>query len=140
MALVLFGAGIYVFEPFMRRGAVGFDEDFMETPIHHLLSRKDSIYTAMKDLEFDYQTGKLSNDDYESLRKKFSAQASTVLEEIDDLRSGTEGGAKAGAKKKTAATATVVKTEEADEKTCDECGFACGEDDKFCQSCGAELA
>ncbi len=138
MMLVLLGAGLYILEPFMRRGAVGFNDDYEETALHHLLSRKDSIYMAMKDLEFDFQTGKLSDDDYESLRQKFVLQAGEVLEEIDDMRPGKKGGAKAGAKKK-AATATVVKADEADEQTCDECGFAYSEDNKFCQSCGAEL-
>ena len=139
MLLVLLGAGLFMFEPFMRRGAVVIGDDYDETPLHHLLSRKDSIYLAMKDLEFDYQTGKLSDDDYGSLRQKFVAQAATVLEEIDDMRPGKKGGAKAGAKKKAAATATIVKTDEAGEQTCDECGFAYSDGNKFCQSCGAEL-
>ncbi len=139
MSLVLFGAGLFIFEPFMSKSAARlFPDDYQETALHHLLSRKDSIYTAMKDLEFDYQTGKLSDEDYGILRRKFVVQVSSVLEEIDTMRSGREGkegGAKAGTKKKAA-----VKTATANEKTCDECGFAHDEDDKFCQGCGAELA
>lgn len=134
MTLVLFGAGLYIFEPFIRRGTVSLRDDYAETPLQGLLSQKDTIYSALKDLEFDYQTGKLSDDDYEELRKKFTAEASTVLEEIDSMRSSKNGGSKAGKKSQKTASATAVK-----ERTCDKCGFAHEEDDKFCQSCGADL-
>ena len=143
MTLVLFGAGLYMFEPFLRRGAVAFGDDYAETPLQGLLSQKDTIYSALKDLEFDYQTGKLSDDDYEELRKKFTGEASTVLGEIDALRSSKEGRSKSGKKgrkNKTSATAVAVQVEVQEEYACDKCGLAYKDGAKFCEDCGADLA
>lgn len=137
IGLFMLGASMYIFEPFIRgRVTGGLKDDYEETPLHHLLSRKDSIYTALRDLEFDYQTGKLSDDDYEGLRAKFTSEASVVLEEIDEMRAAkpsqkTKKGKKA---EKTAMTTA------SDGSTCDECGFAFKEGDKFCKSCGTKIA
>lgn len=137
IGLFMLGAFMYIIEPFMRaRAAGGFKDDYEETPLHHLLSRKDSIYTALRDLEFDYQTGKLSDDDYESLRAKFTSEASVVLEEIDEMRA-TKPSQKTKKSKK--GKKTPVETA-SDGSTCDECGFALKEGDKFCKSCGTKIA
>lgn len=126
MAVILVGVGVFVSEPLLRaRTNNMLVDEYVDTPVHHLLSRKDSIYIAMKDLEFDFTTGKLSDQDYKELREKFAAQAAQVLKEIDDLEAG-EG-------QKPEPKAKVGKS------VCPTCGFGHREGDRFCQSCGAQF-
>ena len=49
----------------------------------HLLVRKEEIFLSIKELEFDYKTGKLSQEDYKSSQRKLEAEALETLEEID---------------------------------------------------------
>tara|TARA_B100000686_G_scaffold295208_1_gene325905 strand:- start:422 stop:736 length:315 start_codon:yes stop_codon:yes gene_type:complete len=49
----------------------------------HLLVRKEEILLSIKELEFDYKTGKLSQEDYKSSQRKLEAEALETLEEID---------------------------------------------------------
>jgi lipopolysaccharide biosynthesis regulator YciM len=124
MTAILLGAGMFIIEPFFRKKAADmYQDDYAETPLHSLLSRKDTIYVGIKDLEFDYSTGKLSEEDFNGLRAKYSMEAAEVLEEIDAL---TGKGDKKGRKK--------------DRFKCSSCGFTAQEGDKFCQSCGASLS
>jgi len=120
------GIGVFVSQPLLRAKPENiFEDEFEETPIQYLLSRKDSIYTALKDIEFDYTTGKLSEEDYGALREKFTAEAADVLKEIDEAESAASRPAK---RKKAAGSA------------CAECGFKAQPGDHFCQSCGSRLA
>jgi len=53
--------------------------------IDALLRRKANLYANMKDLEFEYQMGKLSQPDYERLRDEDRAEAARLLHEIEAL-------------------------------------------------------
>jgi cytochrome c-type biogenesis protein CcmH len=48
-----------------------------------LHAEKDNLLRAIKDLEFDLASGKLSNDDYRAMRSRYEARAMAVLEELD---------------------------------------------------------
>jgi hypothetical protein len=48
-----------------------------------LLARKDAALAALKDLEFDYRTRKLSLEDYEELRAIYRVEAAEVLKAMD---------------------------------------------------------
>ena len=126
MAAILTGIGVFVAQPFFRpRPENILADEYADTPMQHLLSRKDSIYTALKELEFDFSTGKLSDEDYEALREKFSGEAADVLMQIDEV----EADAKKPAKSKKAAAGA-----------CETCGFKIKPGDRFCKSCGSQLA
>lgn len=125
MAAFLLGIGVFVSQPlFATKSGKNVEDEFEETDIQHLLARKDSIYMALKDLEFDFSTGKLSKEDYEALREKSSAEAADVLREIDELKAGAEGSAKS-------------KKEKDSALFCEACGFKLEPGDKFCRSCGS---
>ncbi len=47
------------------------------------IAQRDSAYDAIRDLDFDYQMGKLSQSDYDALRNKYRARAAAALEQID---------------------------------------------------------
>ncbi len=55
-----------------------------------LIAQRDSAYDAIRDLDFDYQMGKLSQADYEQLRDRYKARAAQALQQIDAV-AGTEG-------------------------------------------------
>lgn len=50
-----------------------------------LVAQRDSTYDAIRDLDFDYQMGKLSQADYTLLREKSKARAAQILKQIDEL-------------------------------------------------------
>jgi hypothetical protein len=50
-----------------------------------LYRRKEATYSALKELEFDFKTGKLSETDYHELEERYRSEAVEVLEAIDLL-------------------------------------------------------
>ncbi len=58
----------------------GLEEESERAPLLHEQAR---LYADLKELEFDYQAGKLSESDYEELRHDPENQAAMVLKEID---------------------------------------------------------
>ena len=54
----------------------------------HLLVRKEEALISIKELEFDLSVEKISNADYQGLRKKIEAEASEIIERLDQLEQG----------------------------------------------------
>ncbi|MGE0822461.1 MAG: hypothetical protein AB7G75_11580 [Candidatus Binatia bacterium] len=53
--------------------------------IAHWEKQKSAAYAAIKEAEFDRQMGKLTDEDYLTLRKKYETQALEALAHIDRL-------------------------------------------------------
>ena len=51
----------------------------------HLLVRKEETLISIKELEFDYNTGKISEPDYKELLHKLETEATRILEQLDQL-------------------------------------------------------
>ncbi|MBI4588747.1 MAG: tetratricopeptide repeat protein [Candidatus Rokubacteria bacterium] len=72
--------------PLLRRGPTpsGF---FADPPDRsdELNEEKTALYRALKELEFDYQAGHLSEDDYAALRSRYESRAAQILKELDAL-------------------------------------------------------
>src|ERR1700692_1855444 len=47
----------------------------------YLRERKDAVYENLRDLNFEYQAGKLPDADYQSLKTSLQAEAATLLAE-----------------------------------------------------------
>ena len=45
---------------------------------------KESIFTTLGEIEFDYRMQKLEEDDYESLRRKYRSKAVSILKEEEN--------------------------------------------------------
>ena len=56
------------------------------SPYHHLEVRKASIYENLRDLQFEYRLGKLSDDDYQRTKVELQGQLAIVLGEIDKIK------------------------------------------------------
>lgn len=51
---------------------------------HNLLYAKDAALLAIKELDFDYDTGKVGEEDYKQIKKQFESEAVAILKQIDE--------------------------------------------------------
>ena len=65
----------------------------------HLLVRKEEVLLSIKELDFDLETGKLSEVDYASMKEKLQMEAVSILEKIDTLEKNKKTGKKASSEK-----------------------------------------
>ncbi|NIQ00325.1 MAG: hypothetical protein GWM98_07740 [Nitrospinaceae bacterium] len=56
-----------------------------EEAYKHLLVRKEEVLLSIKDLEFEYQTDKVSTQDYHETREKLEVEAASILQKLDEL-------------------------------------------------------
>ena len=53
------------------------------TKLDQLLERRDTIYDNLRDLRFEYRSGKYSEGDFEAMKMALENEAALVLAEID---------------------------------------------------------
>lgn len=68
----------------------------LDSPFTPWERQKREAYAAIKEAEFDRQTGKLSEEDYTILRHKYEARALEALAKLDQLSQGETQQAPAG--------------------------------------------
>ena len=51
----------------------------------YLRERKDAVYENLRDLNFEYRAGKISEGDYRSLKTSLQDEAATLLAELGRL-------------------------------------------------------
>ena len=56
------------------------------SPFAHLDERKAAIYENLRDLQFEYRVGKLSDADYQTVKQDLQKELANVLAEVDKLR------------------------------------------------------
>ena len=101
------------------------------SPFHHLDERKAAIYENLRDLQFEYRVGKLSDDDYQSTKKDLQKELARVLAEVDKLKQG--GAVTAPPKAEPKAAATSAKY------VCPSCNASFPTALKFCGECGKPM-
>jgi hypothetical protein len=55
------------------------------TKLDQLLERRDAIYDNLRDLRFEYRSGKYSDGDFEAMKTALENEAAQVLAEIDQV-------------------------------------------------------
>lgn len=71
--------------PFVSPAAEPPEQALAEPDRHRLelLERRDAAYQALRDLDHDHRTGKLTDADYEAERTALRAEAAAALRELD---------------------------------------------------------
>jgi len=59
------------------------------TKLDQLMERRDAIYENLRDLRFEFRTGKYSESDYEETKQALDVEAARVLAEMDQLTGST---------------------------------------------------
>jgi len=162
-------AAIFISLPFFRRarsestgnpGSALRPDPKMEQ-LKELNARKESLLSAIKDIEFDYGLGKLSREDYEDLNTRYKIEAAEVLKKMDEIAQGrpeapVEDELEKEIKEARMRGYSVYEDDEeiekeilmareaswdreSEERKCPECGSAYDSGDVFCSKCGYKL-
>lgn len=131
----------FVGYPLLRDHLAGEEDLELPEEAEELYHRKETTYSALKELEFDYKTGKLSEQDFHELETRFKASALEILEAIDELehpiaKSKAGRGAEidtAGVQSKRQAPAVLSAD------ACGSCGTVNPSGARFCGVCGDPL-
>ena len=124
----LLAVGTIVFTLFVRGKDV--PEAQPVSPTAHLEERKAQIYENLRDLQFEFRVGKLSDADYQKTKVDLQRELAKVLAEIDAMQP---------VKAKAAAAPAQTKSKP-DGKTCPHCGAKFPNPMKFCGECGKAMA
>jgi hypothetical protein len=143
MGLIVFAAIFFVGYPLVNAQHYEYAETGLngDEAFEHLASARNSVFEAIRDLEFDRATGKLSDADYQAMRARYDAKAAQVLQKIDALGAAKTkrapaptdaAGAEPGAKPQT-------QRSSAKRSFCSRCGARVEAADRFCPTCGTRV-
>ena len=138
MIVLIVGAGYWIVSPLLR--AVRPDDasdSNRDEELQQLEIRKEGTLATIKELEFDLNMGKISDEDYEELKEQYTNDAVGYIKEIDDLKAGTQKPAKNNDKE---LEQEIRSHRKQPGLFCTECGTPVTSDDKFCAKCGESLA
>lgn len=107
------------------------------SPVQHLEDRKQAIYDNLRDLQFEYRLGKLSDEDYRQTKQALQKELAGVLVEIEEIikRLGlmpTRVPSKSASPRQAAARRAGT--------VCPHCGASFSQALKFCGECGRAIA
>ncbi len=82
---VLFAVAVffYIFKPSRTEHAVE------KTRLSFLYERKEQTFENLRDLNFEYKAGKLSDADFSSMRDSMEQEAANILAEIEQIEHDT---------------------------------------------------
>jgi len=98
------------------------------SPREALEVEHEATLRAIREIDLDYRTHKLNEDDYKTLRAKQVAHGAHILREIDALKSEQDIDAEIESQ---------VATLREAQSICPACGEPVKEGDHFCAHCGA---
>jgi hypothetical protein len=164
VAAVLVGVAALwlVLRPFLGAGRV---PEPIEEPVDPEETRKGVALLALKEIEFDRETGKLSDGDYQYLKDKYTAEALEALRADEGARAPDDVEALIAHRVRTLRSAAATAPPGAPvcpacgprpepdavycstcgsglpaPGTCARCGTALSSDSRFCEGCGSRVA
>ena len=103
------------------------------SPFQHLDERKAAIYENLRDLQFEYRVGKLSDRDYQQTKLDLQRDLAGVMAEIDRIKEKLSAGEPTKPVKPAKPAATPKKF------VCPACKAEFTQQLKFCGECGKPM-
>lgn len=109
------------------------------SPFRHLDERKASIYENLRDLQFEYRVGKLSDADYQSTKRDLQKELAAVLAQVDALKEQLQ--VQVGQVQAQPARGRAEKQPDKPQAglVCPSCGAKFEKQLKFCGECGKPM-
>ena len=127
---VMLALGAMFYTLFVRQQDI--PEPIPVSPIQHLEDRKRAIYDNLRDLQFEYRLGKLSDEDYQQTKLALQRELAVVLAETEETVKRLGGTS-------VRVDAKPVKPAKA-RNVCPHCGAKFAQSLKFCGECGKAMA
>ena len=86
LAVLTFAFVVY---PFLKRRSRSV-ESVGDEKLQELYSQRETTYSMLKELEFDFQSGMLTEEDYRDLEARYKGKAISILKDIDNLEKGND--------------------------------------------------
>jgi hypothetical protein len=138
IAFVVAAAALWlVLQPLLRPAA---SRALPAEPLDPEETPKGIALAALKEIEFDRETGKLSDADYEFLKAKYTAAALQALRGEQAGAASDDVEALIAAKVRTIRSASAMKPPNTGSPACTTCGPRPETDAVFCSTCGLRLA
>jgi NADH pyrophosphatase NudC (nudix superfamily) len=158
---VLILVGIYLYAPFMERRARRVTDE--EHELSALMAERDRVINSLQELDFDFNLGKIPEEDYPVQRSALLHKGADILRKIDTLAPQATSAQDTEARLERAiaarrADASLAKVEVSDDDLesmisarrrshtnksagfCPKCGKPVMVTDRFCPSCGKSLS
>lgn len=105
------------------------------SPFAHLDERKAAIYENLRDLQFEYRVGKLSDHDYQQTKQDLQKELAGVMAEVDRIK----GELGVQAQVQTVKAKAPKPPSKSDANTCPHCQAHFDKPLKFCGECGKPM-
>lgn len=161
---VLLLTAMFVAKPLLDKRAGSVSE--LESRHSSLLAQREQVLTILQELDFDYNLGKIQDDDYAVQRRQLLVKGSETLMALEALETAirksrpkvSDAVERAIADRRAAAASgpkqplvadddlermIAARKRDRSEKSagfCPQCGQAIQQSDKFCSKCGATIA
>lgn len=107
------------------------------SPFQHLDERKAAIYENLRDLQFEYRVGKLSDQDYQQTKLDLQRELAGVMAEIDRVKAEIAAGRIPVPSPELVKSQTAAKTPA--KYVCPSCKAEFVQPLKFCGECGKPM-
>jgi hypothetical protein len=137
LAAALSAAALFaVAYPLLARARSAPVEVSSQEQLEELLAQRDNAYQALRELNFDHQVGKITDEDYVAFESNLKVNAADSLRRLDGWEAQADDDLDLALESIIAAR----KAELGTGRACPQCGRPATAEDKFCASCGASLA
>ena len=142
--------GLFLARPLLKTDA---RSKVKVTPYQALIAQKEAVLAQISSLDFDYDTGKLTDDDYHKTREEFMVVAEDIFRQLDEYEqrgevvepaTGLDSEIEAAVARRRAQPTPVAPATGPTQSPisngrnnyCPECGKPTDPNDKFCANCG----
>lgn len=131
---ILLATVAYIAKPYWQR------QSAMRLPksngqLADLKAKRDTLLAAIKDIEFDYQTGKISSEDFSEMNTQYRLQAIETMKRIDGFGNNRHKSQKL----EDELNKMHSQQKQPGTNFCPQCGTVTTDSDRFCSECGKYL-
>ena len=143
---LLIGACYWILNPLLQKDVL--QNGFTQQPtdiLKELKNKKNGTYATIRELEFDLSMGKLTEEDFQILKRQYTQEAVGYMKEMDKIESAQAAFSKPAdtvPEEEIEQGVTAIRNPKSTERKsiyCTSCGKKAAAESRFCAACGSNL-